>query len=328
MSQDISQADELVVDLTGDDMVTPFEVKPLGVRGRVVRLGPAVTELLERHGYPPAVSALLAEAAGLVALLGTTLKFDGKFILQTRTDGPVDMMVVDFVTPGNIRGYAHFDAEKLETLVASGDVAQRALLGQGHLVMTIDQGAEMERYQGVVAFTGESLSAAAHDYFLQSEQIPTSVRLAAGPVISQGSEGREEWRMGGIMVQHLPKDGPPSAIAISSGDAPPDTSLEEPEEQSEEWTRARVLMESVEDHELLDPTVTTDRLLYRLYHEDGVTAYQPQSIAHKCHCSRERIKSVLEGFTAEELAETLEDGKITVTCEFCSAKYEFKEAEL
>ena len=158
MSQDISQADELVVDLTGDEMVTPFEVKPLGVRGRVVRLGPAVTELLERHGYPPAVSALLAEAAGLVALLGT---------------------------PGNIRGYAHFDAEKLETLVASGDVAQRALLGQGHLVMTIDQGAEMERYQGVVAFTGESLSAAAHDYFLQSEQIPTSVRLAAGPVISQ-----------------------------------------------------------------------------------------------------------------------------------------------
>jgi molecular chaperone Hsp33 len=327
MSQDTIQAEELAVNLAGDDMVTPFAVKPLGVRGRVVRLGPSVAALLERHGYPPAVSSVLAEAAGLVALLGSTLKFDGKFILQTRTDGPVDMIVVDFVTPGDVRGYAHFDADKVAELVTDGAATQQALLGQGHLVMTIDQGAEMERYQGVVAFSGENLSAAAHDYFQQSEQIPTSVRLAAGPVISHGSEGREEWRMGGIMVQHLPAEGSPSALAISSGDAPAAAQDEAPE-QSEEWTRARVLMESVEDHELLDPTVTTDRLLYRLFHEDGVTAYQPLPIAHHCHCSRERIKTVLDGFSPEEIASTVEEGNITVTCEFCSAQYEFTEAEL
>ncbi len=317
----------LAVNLTGDDIVTPFEVKDLGVRGRVVRLGSTLSELLTRHGYPHAVSALLAQSVGLTALLGTTLKFDGKFILQTSTDGPVDMIVVDFVTPGNVRGYVHFDTDKLAALEASGQpLSDEALLGKGHLAMTIDQGAGMDRYQGIVALDGISLAEAAHDYFRQSEQIPTVVRLAAGPVISHGNEGREDWRVGGILVQHLPQDGEVSQMALSSGDVPDGVEEHVPEEL-EEWVRAKVLMETVEDHELLDPTLTTDRLLYRLYHEDGVTAYEPQGVAFKCHCARERIATVLAGFTAEEIADTTVDGKISVKCEFCAEEYEFEASE-
>ncbi|MGI9481712.1 MAG: Hsp33 family molecular chaperone [Hyphomicrobiales bacterium] len=322
MNQESSLVEELAQNLLGDDIVTPFEVEALGVRGRVVRLGDAVTALIERHNYPAIVSAVLAEAVGLAALLGTTLKFDGKFILQTRTDGPIDMIVVDFVTPGSVRGYAHFDAEKVAEMEAAGNTGSQHLLGVGHLAMTIDQGPDMERYQGIVALEGVSLAQAAHDYFQQSEQIPTEVRLAAGPVIAIGSEGRETWRMGGILIQHLPREGEASPMELSSGDAPEGTGTEGLDEL-EEWVRAKVLMETVEDHELLDPTLTTDRLLFRLYHEDGVRAYNPQPVVHSCHCSRTRIQTVIEGFTAEEIAETAVDGKIVATCEFCAETYEF-----
>lgn len=321
------RAEELAKHLTGDDMVTPFEVKPLAVRGRIARLGGSVTAMLARHGYPDAVSAVLAEAAGLTALLGTTLKFEGKFILQTRTDGPIDMLVVDFVTPGDLRGYAHFDESRLNAALTAGQSGSDALLGKGNMVMTIDQGADMDRYQGIVALDGGSLADAAHAYFLQSEQIPTSVRLAAGPVYSKGSKGQAEWRAGGIMVQHLPDTGPASPLALSSGDAPEGADLPGVQE-SDDWTRARILMQTVEDHELLDPSLTSDRLLYRLYHEDGVTAYEPRRIAHNCHCSRERILAVLDGFSAAEIAETAKDGKVNVTCEFCSASYQFDVGEI
>ncbi len=311
--------------LTGDDMVTPFEVKPLGARGRTVRLGASVTELLDQHNYPDEVSAVLAEAIALTALLGTTLKFDGRFILQTQTDGAIDMMVVDFVTPGQIRAYARFNGDTVNAVAENGPADASAYLGKGHLAMTVDQGADMERYQGIVALDGVSLSDAAHGYFAQSEQIPTSVRLAAGRVVTPGSGGGTEWRAGGILVQHLPEHGNPSPIELSAGDAPEGYEADHvPEDDN--WTRARVLMETTEDHELIDPQLTTDRLLYRLYHEDGATAYEPIPIECKCHCSRERIEGVLRNFTPDELADTIKDGKITVQCEFCSRSYEFDPA--
>ena len=312
--------------LTGDDMVTPFEIKPLGARGRTVRLGASITELLAQHDYPDAVAAVLAEAIALGALLGTTLKFDGRFILQTQTDGAIDMMVVDFMTPGQIRAYARFDEDAVSAVSQGGPADASVYLGKGHLAMTVDQGPDMERYQGIVALDGVSLSEAAHAYFAQSEQIPTSVRLAAGRVVTPGASGGTQWRAGGILVQHLPSDGQSSPIELSAGDAPEGYEAKQlPEDDN--WTRARVLMETTEDHELIDPQLTTDRLLYRLYHEDGATAYEPVPIICKCHCSRERISEVLNNFSAEEIADTVKDGQITVNCEFCSRSYVFDPAE-
>src|SRR5271169_5775352 len=184
-----------------DDAVLPFEVGSLDLRGRLTRLGPALDDILTRHDYPPAVGKLLGEAIVLTILLGSSLKFDGRFILQTQTDGPVSFLIVDFQAPDRLRAYARFDTGRLQDGQDSG-----TLLGHGHLAMTIDQGPDMSRYQGLVALEGGTLEDAAHEYFLRSEQIPTRVRLAVGEEWRGGGEGpRHQWRAGGILLQFLPK---------------------------------------------------------------------------------------------------------------------------
>ncbi|HKG74735.1 MAG TPA: Hsp33 family molecular chaperone [Aestuariivirgaceae bacterium] len=307
-----------------DDLVQAFEVRPLGVRGRVVRLGATVDDILHRHDYPAAVSALLGEAIALTAMLGSALKFEGKFILQAKGDGPVDMLVSDYSTPGSMRGYARFDAAVNN--LGPGDMSAGSLLGTGHLAMTIDQGADMERYQGIVPLHGGSLGDAAHEYFLRSEQIPTRLMLAAGPLISRGKEAREVWRAGGILVQHLPSSGPPSPLSLSSGDAPQGMIESHPED--DRWVEARLLVDTVEDHELLDPTITPERLLYRLFHQRGVRVFPAQPVSSRCTCSRERIAAVLRGFSAAEREEMREGDLIKVTCEFCSTSYSFKPDDI
>jgi molecular chaperone Hsp33 len=304
------------------DLVMPFEIKPLGVRGRLVRLGPAVDDILHRHDYPAPVSALLAEAVALTAMLGAALKFDGKFILQTKTDGPVDMLVADFVSPGKVRGYARFDRDKVAALSSP---AQADLLGQGYLAMTVDQGPDMERYQGIVPLTGEDLTAAAHGYFEKSEQIPTRIRLAAGPLLLRGSRG-ESWRAGAIMVQHLPREGGSSPLPTHSGDAPEGSDAAPPE--NDDWVKARLLLDTVEAHELLDPQLTAEELLYRLYHEDGVTAYPATMLERYCSCSAESIAAVLSRFPDDDRADMVENGKIAVTCEFCSTTYQLSPGDI
>jgi molecular chaperone Hsp33 len=304
--------------MTPDNLVMPFEIKPLGVRGRIVRLGSVVDDILHRHDYPRPVSSLLAEAVALAAMLGASLKFEGKFILQTNTDGPVDMIVADFASPDKVRAYARFDRD------AVGSVGSAGLLGKGHLAMTVDQGVDMDRYQGIVPLDGASLTEAAHTYFAQSEQIPTRLRLAAGPLMGRG-RAQESWRAGAIMVQHLPRHGTMSPMRMTSGDAPDGAG--EPLAEHDDWVKARLLLDTVEDHELLDPTLTPERLLYRLYHEDGVTVYPPTTLIRHCTCSRERIGEVLKRFSPEDRADMLENGEITVTCEFCSTVYRFTPAE-
>ena len=305
-----------------DDLLLPFEIKPLGVRGRLVRLGAAVDDILHRHDYPPAVSALLAEAVALTALLGSTLKIDGKFILQTKTDGPVDRIVADYVSPGKLRGYARFDRERVESMTAA---SQPALLGSGYLAMTVDPGPGMERYQGIVPLAAEDLTAAAHAYFEKSEQIPTRIRLAAGPLLQRG-EKAEHWRAGAIMVQHLPREGGSSPLPSQSGDAP--EGHDGPVEEHDDWVKARLLLDTVEPHELLDPRLSAEGLLYRLYHEDGVTAYPATALDRYCSCSREGILGMLERFPADDQASMVENGQIGVTCEFCSTFYQIDPAEL
>lgn len=304
------------------DFVLPFEVKALGIRGRIVRLGPVIDDILSRHNYPASVSALLAQAVALSALLGTTLKFDGKFILQTKTDGPVSLLVADFVSPAGIRGTAHFNA------VALPGIAERdepTLLGTGHLAMTVDQGPDMDRYQGIVPLGNATLADAAHTYFQQSEQIPTRLRVAAGPLTLRGDKG-SHWRAGAVLVQHLPREGGMSPVPFSSGDVP--EGVRDTVDENDDWVKARLILDTVEDHELLDPTLSAERLLYRLYHEDGVTAYSPVALERYCSCSAGAVEAMLQRFSKEDRAAMVTDGTINVTCEFCSTVYSIKPSEV
>ena len=304
------------------DHVIPFAIKPLGVRGRLVRLGAVVDDILSKHDYPDTVSALVAESVALTAMLGTALKFNGKFIVQTKTDGPVAMLVADYVSPGQVRGMAKFDKTKLAALDAP---KEKELLGEGYLAMTVDQGQDMERYQGIVPLGQNTLAEAAHTYFLQSEQIPTRLRVAAGPMLSRG-EKAQHWRAGAILVQHLPSEGGVSAIPEQSGDAPEGHVPEVSEDDN--WVKARLLLDTVEDHELLDPTLSSEDLLYRLYHEDGVTVYPAIPISRHCTCSRETVEAMLRNVPKNDRADMEKDGTIEVVCEFCSTPYRFKPEEL
>jgi molecular chaperone Hsp33 len=305
---------------TNQDQVIPFEVKPLGVRGRIVRLGPVIDDILSRHDYPAPVSSLLAQSVALTSLLGTALKFNGKFILQTKTAGPVSILVADFVSPNGIRGVAKFDADRLKHVSARDE---KALLGAGHLAMTVDQGSDMDRYQGIVPLGEATLTDAAHTYFQQSEQIPTRLKLAAGPVQMRG-EKSARWLAGAVLVQHLPREGGASPIHFSSGDAP---GGEDQPQEHDDWVKAKLLLDTVEDHELLDPTLSIEELLYRLYHEDGVTVYPPIPLMRHCTCSRDAVFAMLQRFSNEDRADMIEDGAIKVTCEFCSTDYVFTPAE-
>lgn len=311
----------------GDDTVVPFDVGPLDVRGRMVQLGPVLDQILARHAYPEPVARLLAEAVVVTVLLGTSLKFEGKFILQTRTDGPVDMLVADFATPRSLRAYARFDAERLQALLDAGDAAPQTLLGKGVLALTIDQGAHMQRYQGIVQLEGTTLEEAAKTYFRQSEQIPTDVKLSVGKLVLPAEGGsREHWRAGGLLAQFLPKAAERRHMPdLHGGDGDPGEPAQQPKDNA--WQELLALAATVEHTELLDPAVGSERLLYRLFSEHGVRVYDGTRVLDECSCSRDRIRGILDGFSADEIADSVEDGIIRVNCEFCSKKYEFEPTE-
>lgn len=309
-------------ELAPDDLVLPFQIEATGVRGRIVRLGPLVEDVLNRHAYPEPVARLLGEALALVALLGVSLKFDGTLVLQTQGDGPVGLLVANYTSPGGIRGFAQVDHEALSALGDSADGAG-ALLGKGHLALTIDPGGDMDRYQGIVALTGQSLSDAAHEYFQQSEQIATSIKLSIGTVANGGGE---TWRAGGIMIQHLAVEGgivdEREREARAEARARDDMSGRD-DSAEEEWGRAVALLETTEDHELLDPLVAPETLLYRLFHEDGVRIFEAHDMERVCRCSMERSRGLLRSFPQEEFADMIEEGLLRVRCEFCNTEYAF-----
>jgi len=314
-----------------DDRVTPFHVDGLDVRGRVVRLGSSLDAVLAHHNYPSSVKRLLGEAVALTVLLGSTLKISGRFILQTRTDGPVDLLVVDFSAPQDVRAYARFDSERLAALEAEQPAGRTpdsgALLGVGHLAMTIDQGLSVNRYQGVVALEGGGLEAAAHQYFTQSEQIPTQVRLAVAEDVRPGGAA-SSWRAGGLMVQFLPTEGGRvRPVDLAPGDAPEGTELPEAIED-DAWMEAQSLVATLEDVELVDADLSSERLLFRLFHERGVRVFETEAVVARCSCSRERVMNVLSSFSQEERDDLVEDGQITVTCEFCGRNYGFRAEEI
>src|SRR4249920_2852278 len=307
-----------------DDTVLPFEVDALDLRGRLTRLGPALDDVLTRHDYPAPVGKLLGEAIVLTTLLGTSLKFEGRFILQTRTDGPVSFLVVDFKSPDRLRAYARFDAARLKDGQDSG-----ALLGKGHLAMTIDQGADMSRYQGLVALEGGTLEDAAHEYFLRSEQIPTRVRLAVAEEFVAASGGAtHRWRAGGLLLQFVPRAPERARVAdLDPGDAP-EGMVRHAIREDDAWVEGRSLVETVEDVELIDPALSSERLLYRLFHERGVRVFRSADLRAQCSCSRDGVASMLRSFSAADRDHMVEDGAIRVTCEFCNATYVFAPGEV
>ncbi|MDX2156386.1 MAG: Hsp33 family molecular chaperone [Hyphomicrobiaceae bacterium] len=312
---------------SADDIVLPFGTVRSRMAGRVVRLGPCVDRVLAAHDYPDAVSETLGEALALTALLGHPLKPGGRLILQTKTEGPLGFLVAHYDAPGGVRGYASFDRGKIDVLAAAGPIAPVDLIGRGRMAMTIDPGGSLASHQGIVALDGGSLTDAAHAYFRQSEQLPTFIRLAVARLRVAGASGAQawRWRAGGLVVQHVPRLG---------GDPKPDETPEERDtrlhgEDDDDWRRVSLLASTVEAHELIDPTLSPERLLLRLFHEEGVRVGAETAVAARCRCSRHRIESFLKSFTAEELADMREaDGAVTVTCEFCSTKYRFEPGEV
>jgi molecular chaperone Hsp33 len=288
--------------MIADDLILPFQIEALALRGRLVRLGPLADEILHRHAYPLPVARLLAEMLALAALLAGALKYDGIFTLQTSGDGPVRLMVADVTSAGALRGYAQFDAARLPPV---GEASVPRLLGIGHLAFTVDQGDFTDRYQGIVELTGATLADCVHHYFRQSEQLQCALRLAVAE-----ADGR--WRIGALMLQRLP---------------PPEDSAEA-EAAEDGWRRALSFMASVRSTELTDADLAPDALLYRLFHEDGVRVFRNHGLSAGCRCSRERVELVLRAMPADELAALRAEGKAVITCEFCSRKYRFDRESL
>ncbi len=288
------------ISIPADDLVAGFQIESWPVRGRVVRLGESVDAILRRHDYPEPVANLLGEACALAALVGAALKFDGRLIVQAQGDGPVAYVVADYDTSGSLRGYCRFDPARVEDVNQGfARPGAHSLLGNGVFVMTVDQGPDMERHQGVTPIEGESLALCAEHYFAQSEQLPTRVRLAVG-------EQDGLWRAGGAMIQLVAGD-------MARGDT------------EEAWNRTKILFETLGEEELTDPDLTTDRLLYRLFHEDGVRMFDAKPLRASCRCSAEGVLGMLRSFPLAERADMVEDdGMIRVTCEYCSRTYEIE----
>lgn len=310
--------------LAWDDTVLPFQLDASDMRGRVARLDGVLSGILKQHDYPPQVEALVAEMAVLTALVGQTIKLRWKLSLQVQSKGAVRMIATDYYAPqaegepARIRAYASFDADRLTDGPAFDQV------GEGYFAILIDQGTGTAPYQGITPLDGASLSACAEAYFAQSEQLPTRFSLSFG--LSSEPGVAAHWRAGGIMLQHMPKASP--FVAQMDGDGgvlqPADLLSGEPEEN---WNRVNILLDTVEDLELIGPTVPPTDLLVRLFHEEGPRVYDAQAVRFGCTCSEERVRQSLSIYSARDISTmTTEDGRVTADCQFCSAHYDLDPA--
>ena len=293
-----------------DDFSARFVIETQPVHGRVVRLGETLDQILKAHDYPEVIANLLGEACVLAVLVGASLKFEGRLIMQAQGDGPVRYVVADYDTKGGLRGFCRFDEAELAELVASNaqgfqSLGAQQLLGKGTFVMTLDPEGDQERYQGVTPIEGVSLSLCAEHYFAQSEQVPTQIMLAVtqDPDQTGSGQGALKWRAGGAMIQ-----------AIAGDDSRGDT--------REAFTHIRALFETLGEDELTDFELSTEQLLYRLFHEDGVRLSPAKPVFKLCRCSQERVESLVKSFSNEEQGEMVEDdGMVHITCEYCSRTF-------
>lgn len=307
-----------------DDTVLPFQLDLADIRGRVARLDGVLDQVLKQHDYPPQIEALVCEAALLTALIGQTMKLRWRLSLQIRGTGPVKMVATDYYAPAEpgaparLRAYASFEAEELVAGARPFD-----LLGQGYFVIVIDQGQGMVPYQGITPLTGDSLSACAETYFAQSEQLPTRFALTYG--CSQQPGAALHWRAGGVMIQHMPKASPFVAKDVGSGEG----GLLQARDivdgaDGENWARANLLLDTVEELELIGPLVAPTELLVRLFHEEQPRIFDAQLVRFGCTCSAEKVEAAMSIYSAKDIRHmTNPEGIVTADCQFCGAHYEF-----
>jgi molecular chaperone Hsp33 len=284
-----------------DDLVAPFSLDAAPVRGRAARLGPALDAILRRHDYPRPVAMLLGEALTLAALMGSLLKVDGRLVVQAQGEGLVPLLVAEHGA-GGLRGYARLAEGAAETLMRSHHrLPPAVLLGAGNLVLTLDQGEGKPAYQGVVPLEGDTLAACAESYFRKSEQTETGIRLAVGEVMT--ADAPPLWRGGGMLLQRVAGD-------VARGDT------------GEDWARAMILFTTLRDEELIDPALSADRLLYRLFHEEGARMADAAPLIDRCTCNEERLTNVMRRFPRDELRDLVEpDGLLHARCQFCARDY-------
>jgi len=303
-----------------DDTILPFQLDASDTRGRLARLDGVLDGILRQHNYPPAVEALVAEMALLTALIGQTVKLRWKLSLQVQTDGPVRMIATDYFAPevedetARIRAYASFDRERIS------DAAAFDQLGKGYFAVLIDQGPGSDPYKGISPIAGGSLRACAEAYFAQSEQLPTRFALSFGKSTEQG--GSERWRAGGIMVQHMPKASPSlgSGGSGENGLLLPGDVIGEGDEET--WNRVNILLDTVEELELIGPTVAPTDLLVRLFHQETPRVFEFQPVRFGCTCSEDRLRRSLSIYSARDIETmTTEKGVVTADCQFCGAHY-------
>jgi molecular chaperone Hsp33 len=293
---------------TTDDITRGFTLDGAPVTGRVVRLGPGtINPILNRHDYPPAIATLLGEALALAALVGASMKFDGRLMIQAEGDGPAGLLAVDYSSAGALRGMVRIDdAARVASMPRR--VPPHDLLGNGALRFSIDQGPDFELYQGIAELNGENLASCAEAWFEQSEQVPSRIKLSVGEVLRPDSFS--EWRAGGMLIQRVAGD-----------DARGDT--------EEDWSRAGILFETLRDDELLDPDLAAEQLAVRLFHEEGVRAAPALGLVDACSCSREKLGAILKRYPAEELKDLAgEENTISATCQFCARTYRFSPDDL
>lgn len=302
----------MVPDLTDQtDTIQPFQVDGLHLSGRLVRMGATVDRVLSQHDYPDTVSRMLGELMAMAAVLGAALKFEGRMTAETRGDGPIRLLAVDFMSDGQMRGYASFDAERLAEAEASGGLAESPvprLIGAGLLALTVDQGPETELYQGIVQLDGATLAECAHSYFQQSDQIDTALKLA----VERKPDG---WRAGAISMQRLAE--------LGAGDEPVLSA-----DREDNWRTAMALLGTATPGELTDPDLSDHSLLYRLFHEQGVRVFDARPISFGCSCSDERALAVLRNMPAAEIEDLAIDGVLEVICQFCNRTQHFTPPNL
>ncbi len=298
-----------VPDIVVTSGITPFHLPSRPVRGRLVRLGALADALLSRHHTTPAVTRLAGEALALTAGLSSALKYRGSFQLQAKGDGPVPMLLADCTQEGALRGYARADADRLAALDAAGTAPTAAqLLGNGYLSFTVDQGADTERYQGIVSIEGETLSEMALHYFRTSEQLQYDVHLAAGPT-------REGWRAAALILERVAGEGgiDPTLDAAA---------------QDEAWRTATTLAATLTDAELLDDAIAPETLVWRLFGAEGVEVDLPRALAYGCRCSRAKLAGILASFPETDLDDMAVEGDIVMTCEFCQYDFRFPRQDV
>lgn len=312
-----------------DDTVLPFQLDRADIRGRVVRLDGVLDQVLKQHNYPPQIEALVAEMALLTALIGQSIKLRWKLSLQVRGKGPARLIATDYYgptqegEPARIRAYASYDMERLDHTAPAF-----SQIGEGYFAVMLDQGQDMLPYQGFTPIAGGSLAACAETYFAQSEQIPTRFALTFGRSSEPGRPSH--WRGGGVMMQHMP----PAGMGVAAEEGTGEGGLLNHMDilsgaEGENWTRANVLLDTVEEMELIGPQVTPSDLLVRLFHEEGPRVFDAQPLRFGCSCSEDKVRNTMSIYSQKDIAKMLApNGMVTADCQFCGAHYELEPTTL